>query len=94
MKMSNSVKIKYGLVTHDSVNSKEEIMIVGGATGGNYNSDVLIFSKGKVEYRSGHKAIGCVCCLDDKGLYVIGGVSDLNFNHVVIYKKWKLLHSE
>lgn len=46
--MSNSIKTKYGLVAHDSTCSKEEIMIVGGATGGDYNSNILIFSKGKV----------------------------------------------
>lgn len=48
MTMCNSVKIKYGLVTHDSVCTNEAIMIVGGVTGGDYSSERLFFSQGKV----------------------------------------------
>lgn len=85
--MCNSIKIKYGLVTHDSVCTNETIMIVGGVNGGDYNNERLFFSHGKVEYTSGHKAIGCSCCQDERAYYVIGGASDLKFNNVVIYKK-------
>ncbi len=85
--MSNSIKIKYGLVTHDSVCTNEVIMIVGGATGGDYNNERLFFSHGKVEYKPGHKAIGCACCQDEKAYYAIGGASELKLNNVIVYKK-------
>jgi hypothetical protein len=52
--------MKYGLVSHDSVASKD-ITIFGGATGGDFNSNKITLSNGKLKYEAGHNAVGCVC---------------------------------
>ena len=80
--------MKYGLVSHDSVACKDKIVIFGGATGGDFNSNKIVLSGGKVDYQKGHNAVGCVACEDEKGFYIIGGVSGPEaLNGVVIYRK-------
>lgn len=54
--------MKYGLVSHDSVACTDKIVIFGGATGGDFNSNKIVLSGGKVEYQKGHNAVGCVAC--------------------------------
>jgi hypothetical protein len=62
LKLSNSTTMKYGLVSHDSVACTDKIVIFGGATGGDFNSNKIVLSGGKVEYQKGHNAVGCVAC--------------------------------
>lgn len=64
MKATNSAQMKTGLVSHDSVASKNEIVIFGGATGGDFNSNKIVLSNGKIKYEKGHNAVGCVCYED------------------------------
>lgn len=88
MKRSNSTTMKYGLVSHDSLATAEEILIFGGATGGDFNNNKIRLSKGAVSYEKGHNAVGCSCCYDEKGYYVVGGVSGPeSLNAVVIYRR-------
>lgn len=80
--------MKYGLVSHDSVATSDEIIIFGGATGGDFNNNQVRLAKGKVTYEKGHNAVGCACCFDEKGYYVVGGVSGPeSLNGVVIYRR-------
>lgn len=90
MKKTNSIKMKAGLVSHDSIASKTDITIFGGATGGDFNNNIITLSNGKLKYEKGHNAVGCSCFSDEISFYVIGGVSGPeSLNRVVIYKKCK-----
>jgi hypothetical protein len=39
-------------------------VIFGGATGGDFNNNKIILSKGQLSYEKGHNAVGCVCFED------------------------------
>lgn len=61
---SNSCKLKSGLVSHDSLANGNEIMIFGGATGGDFNPNRISLLKGQITYQNGHNAVGC-CSFQD-----------------------------
>lgn len=74
MKATNTTNLKYGLVSHDSVSDQKRITIFGGATGGDFNNNIIVLEQGKVEYHKGHNAVGCAVAQDEKAHYIIGGV--------------------
>lgn len=88
MKMTNSVFMKSGLVSHDSYADKETIVIFGGANGGGFNEERVTLKGGAVSYEKGPCAVGCSCWGDEQCWVVLGGVcGPENMNHVIIYPK-------
>ena len=86
MKATNTVFMKNGLVSHDSVAESDRIVIVGGANGGGFNNEIVVLQEGKVSYLPGHNAVGCCCCSDEQSWVVIGGVcGPESLNRVIIY---------
>lgn len=63
MKVTNSLTINTGLVSHDAVERDEKLFIFGGSNGGDFNSTIYVLSKGQIIKLKGHRAIGCSCCL-------------------------------
>lgn len=88
MKMSNSVFMKNGLVSHDSLAERDKIVIFGGANGGGFNAEIIILENGKITYKEGHCAVGCSCWGDEECWMVVGGVcGPESLNRVIMYPK-------
>jgi hypothetical protein len=50
MKMSNSAFMKVGLISHDSIASKSQIIVFGGSNGGGFNQNRVMLRNGTVHY--------------------------------------------
>ncbi len=75
MKVTNSLTINTGLVSHDTVERDGKLFIFGGSNGGDFNSTIFVLSLGSITKLKGHRAIGCSCCLiESKKMIVYGGV--------------------
>lgn len=84
--MTNKKEMKSGLVSHDSFLHEDCLFIHGGSTGGDFNKEFMIFSKGEMKYMEGHNSVGGICFVNDKCIFVIGGVSGpMNINGIIAY---------